>query len=396
MASESTVWKELFHFHNEIYNYINSLLKDSEASQDICQDVYVLAYKNIDKLELDKNVRAWLYRVAKNTSLNYIKSRNIRRHSELTDAIPERASDEFNETNPFIERAFAKLPERQQEALRYREVDGYSYDDLAEKMGLSVSAVTSLLSRARENFQKNYLISLLPNHYAAKIERMQNMHDILRLIDPENPPMDIFQEIEGMTAHYFKNVSQIWDEIRNNFFSPKDLNGIFERIDFDYNETLLDLGTGTGFIPLHFATYVKEAIGLDSNNEMLETAVKNKRMLGVENVSFVHGNIEDMPFYGRRFDLIFCNLVLHHLVEPFKSIRQIPRLLKRGSKFIIVDFKRHTNKKLADSMKDIWLGFDAKELKKSLEELTFSHVETFVITEKRKNIPEIFCIIGTY
>jgi RNA polymerase sigma factor (sigma-70 family) len=396
MATDSTVWKELFHHHNEIYNYINSLLKDSEASQDICQDVYVQAYKNIDKLEIDKNVRAWLYRVAKNTSLNYIKSRNIRRHSELTDMIPEQNDEQYNETNPFIEKAFAKLPERQQEALRYREIDGYSYDDLAEKLGLSVSAVTSLLSRARDNFQRNYLISLLPTHYASRIERMQNMNDILRLIDPENPPMDIFHEIESMTVNYFRNVSHIWDEIRNNFFSPRDLNSIFERIDFNYTETLLDLGTGTGFIPLHFATYIKEAIGLDNNNQMLETAVKNKNILGVKNVSFVHGNIEEQPFYGRRFDIIVCNLVLHHLVEPFKALRGLPRLLSRGSKLIIVDFKRHTNKELADSMKDIWLGFDIKEVTKTLQELTFTRVESFTIKEKRENIPEIFCILATY
>ena len=202
--------------------------------------------------------------------------------------------------------------------------------------------------------------------------------------------------MDSITSLYFKKVSHIWDEIRNNFFSAQDLKGIFERIDFDYDEVALDLGTGTGFIALHFAPYVDEVIGMDINEKMLESAVLNKNRLGIRNVSFIQGSIEDMPFYGKKFDLVFCNLVLHHLVEPFQAIKKITRVLKRGSKFVIVDFNRHSNKQLADSMKDIWLGFEKNELKKNLTQNTFSNIELFTLKSKTKSMPEIFCIIATY
>lgn len=394
--STSTVWNELIRYHNDIYAYIHQILQDPEAAEDICQDVFIQAYRHIDELQLEKNVRAWLYRVARNSSLNYIKSRNIRRHQELSDTIPEQGQSAYDDTYPFIEQAFSKLPERQQDVLRYREVDGYSYEDLATKMGLSVSAVTSLLSRARDNFQRQYLFGVLPPQHTARLQRLTNHEDILRLIDPTNPPTDLFDALGKMTKAYFQRVSSTWDDIRDHFFEARDLNQIFDRIDFNSTDTVLDLGTGTGFLALHVAPLVGEVIGIDINPQMLETAARNMKKLGRRNVSLLQGAIEDMPIYGRKFDVIFSNLVLHHLSEPYNIFRPITRLMNRDSKFVIVDFKRHTNKKMADDMKDIWLGFDPKTVRKKLIENTFSNVDIFTIKEKRDNIPEIFCVIATF
>ena len=290
------------------------------------------------------------------------------------------------------------MPERQRIALQLREIDGYSYEELAYEMGLSESAVTSLLSRARENFQRNYLLSILPNYIHRLADRTSNIDDLFRLVNPENPPVNLKKELNEILNRYYESVSKDWDEIRNNFFNVKDLKGIFERVDFNYDEVLLDLGTGTGFIALHFAPYVKEVIGLDINEEMLISALKKRETLGLKNVSFLQGDIENIPLYGKKFDIVFCNLVLHHLVDPVESLNKIHRFLKRQGKLIIVDFKRHKNKNLADDMKDIWLGFNPDEIKKWLTNLYFTKIEKFTLksARKSKNFPEIFCIIATY
>jgi RNA polymerase sigma factor (sigma-70 family) len=377
---------------------VNSFLRDKDTAHDITQDVYLQAIKNFDSLQIEKNIRAWLYRVARNSSINYLKSKKIRYAQEIDEKIPDKTLVGINETSPFIEAAFSQLPERQRMALQMREIDGFSYEDLALHMGLSVSAVTSLLTRARENFQKNYFVNILPESYAKVLERMTNVNDILRYLDPENPPINLFEEFDEITSNYFHKVSDSWDSIRNNFFELKDLKGIFERIDFNYDEKLLDLGTGTGFIALHFAPYVREVTGVDLNKLMLYEAVKNMNRLGIKNASFVEGNIEDLPIYGKKYDLVFCNLVLHHLIDPQNSLKNIVRYLNRDSKFIIVDFKRHGNKEMADNMKDIWLGFDPNEIKRWLSQLSFSKIESFVLKEENKRLrnPEIFCIIASY
>jgi len=397
----SQIWRELIHYNNEIFHYIRKYIGESEIAKDICQDVYYQAIRNIDKLKLEKNIRAWLYRVARNTSINYLKSQKIRNHDDIDetyDVSDTAMSTDFNDVSPFIEAAFSNLPERQRIALQLREIDGYSYDELAKTMGLSESAVTSLLSRARENFQKNYLLNLLPDTIGKLAKNVTNIQDIFRYIDPENPPLDLSSELDQITTSYFKRVNQGWDKIRDTFFSAQDLKGIFERIDFNYDESLLDLGTGTGFIALHFAPYVKEVIGLDSNSEMLHSAVMKKKSLGLNNVSFIQGNIEKLPFYGRTFDVIVCNLVLHHLVDPFSSLKEIKKVLKKDGKLIIVDFNRHSNKSMADEMKDLWLGFKPDEIKKWMKELYFTSFEHFTLKPKRKKegIPEIFCLIATY
>ncbi len=105
-------------------------------------------------------------------------------------------------------------------------------------------------------------------------------------------------------------------------------------------DTVIDLGSGAGndvFVARRLTGEDGKLIGLDFTDEMLAKANENKLKLGYENVDFVKGEIEEMPFDDNIADVIISNCVLNLVPDKQKAFAEIHRVMKPGASFCVSD-----------------------------------------------------------
>lgn len=152
---------------DRIVNTCYGFVKDRQDAEDIAQNVFIQAYKSISSFRGDSKLSTWLYRIAVNQSLNFIKSskrKNIFQSlespfggSKRDIASKQDTSSEKMEKDEQIEllhTMIGKLPENQRIALTLNKFEDLSYQEVADIMDISVPAVTSLINRGKENLKK--------------------------------------------------------------------------------------------------------------------------------------------------------------------------------------------------------------------------------------------------
>lgn len=110
---------------------------------------------------------------------------------------------------------------------------------------------------------------------------------------------------------------------------------IKEMLDLQGNETVLDIGGGTGKLAAYLSGHCKIVYVLDESQGML-SMVKE-----ATNIIPVLGDALNTDFDGESIDVITVSDVLHHIENQDKLIEEIHRLLKKGGKLVILDFERN-------------------------------------------------------
>lgn len=145
--------------HGEIYAYLLRMLRDPELAADLTQDAFVKAYRAYDTLERGENARAWLYQIAHRVALDDLRRRKIVRfipftgESKGSSPSAERLAMDVRLSGP-LERALARIPERQRAALLLAEVHDLTGLELAAALGVSHVAARALLTRARQSLRE--------------------------------------------------------------------------------------------------------------------------------------------------------------------------------------------------------------------------------------------------
>lgn len=105
-------------------------------------------------------------------------------------------------------------------------------------------------------------------------------------------------------------------------------------------DTVLDLGSGAGndaFIVHRIVGESGLVIGLDFTMEMIAKAIQNKQKLGLRNIDFRYGDIEEMPVDSDSIDVVISNCVLNLVPDKEKAFSEIYRVLKPGAHFCVSD-----------------------------------------------------------
>ncbi len=169
-------------YRRKIERLIGRLVRDPAEVEDLTQETFIKAFRAIDAFRGDSAFYTWLYRIALNTAKNHLVSarRQVEtltasveddegEHFELLDAqgsdeTPERLllSREIAET---VQAAIDDLSEELRTAIQLRELDGLSYEEIAQVMGCPIGTVRSRIFRAREAIAERLrpLIETPPN-----------------------------------------------------------------------------------------------------------------------------------------------------------------------------------------------------------------------------------------
>jgi RNA polymerase sigma-70 factor (ECF subfamily) len=144
-----------------IYRFLSNV--DSNTAEDLAQDVFLSAWKSAPRFQPRAKVSTWLLRITTNACLNHQRSRRLRRAVSLGGIEAEgklaargdtgEARMSAGEREAEVRRAVAGLPSAQRAAIVLRHYENLAYAEIAEVLEVSVSAVESLLFRARKSLR---------------------------------------------------------------------------------------------------------------------------------------------------------------------------------------------------------------------------------------------------
>jgi RNA polymerase sigma-70 factor (ECF subfamily) len=156
-------------YQHKIVNLVMRYVRDPELALDIAQEAFIKAYRALPRFRGDSAFYTWMYRIAVNTAKNHLAAQRRRPmdveldlqdpeqydlHAKLKETDTPEGLALGNELKETVERAIAALPEDLRTAIILRELEGMSYEEIAQTMDCPVGTVRSRIFRARDAIGK--------------------------------------------------------------------------------------------------------------------------------------------------------------------------------------------------------------------------------------------------
>jgi len=146
-----------------LFNSIFHVVRRREITQDVVEDTFIKAFKKIKQFNGKSLLSTWLYRIAMNTLKNELEKEGVR--DRFKDNIKERTPTEHpeeyyrrgNEKKKIIWEGMAHITEIEREAITLVDIQGLSYEEVSDLLGIPTGTVRSRLARAREHLREEIL-----------------------------------------------------------------------------------------------------------------------------------------------------------------------------------------------------------------------------------------------
>lgn len=153
-------------YQRKIMRLLSRMIRDPSEIEDVAQEAFIKAYRALPQFRGDAAFYTWLYRIAINTARNWMAASG--RRPSASYAVENEDGETFNETDNLtdnstpesiaasrqvaetVNSAIAALPEELRTAIILREMEGMSYEDIAQSMDCPIGTVRSRIFRARE------------------------------------------------------------------------------------------------------------------------------------------------------------------------------------------------------------------------------------------------------
>ncbi|MCP2028406.1 RNA polymerase sigma-70 factor (ECF subfamily) [Flavobacterium sp. HSC-32F16] len=163
-----TVYKNVFdRFYKELVIYAHNFLFDQQASEDVVQEVFISLWENAKNIEIKSSLKAYLFAMVRNRCLNYLKSIKITDDLNLIDLnsmlvleddLDLISEEEKNILYNQILKIIETFPESMQQVFKLKFIENYSYNEIADELGVSVNTVKTQLQRAKTKISQSLVV----------------------------------------------------------------------------------------------------------------------------------------------------------------------------------------------------------------------------------------------
>jgi len=162
-AGDQSAFGELMtRYEKQVYHQALRLLSNPEDAADITQEVFIKVWRSLPSFQGDSSFSTWLYRLTDNAAIDLIRKEKKRRGDASLDdeeyqwdslladpnSVPERELEK-QELRRSVAEGLAKLSEEHRQVLVLREINGLSYEEIGQILGLTPGTVKSRIARAR-------------------------------------------------------------------------------------------------------------------------------------------------------------------------------------------------------------------------------------------------------
>lgn len=156
---EEDTFNELVRRHKEkVRNIVYLTLNDRDAVDDISQDVFITVYRSLKSFRFESQFTTWLYRITINKCKDHLRRKSIRRivlpFRDNQEDPGYEISPESTNTKEIVRNAISRLPDKMRIPLVLKDIEGFSYQEIAETMQCEIGTVKSRIFRAREGLKK--------------------------------------------------------------------------------------------------------------------------------------------------------------------------------------------------------------------------------------------------
>ncbi len=148
-------------YQQVLYYHIRRIVIDHEDANDVLQNTFLKAWRNIDKFRGDASIKTWLYRIATNESITFLKAKRKRQFTDVEDiqndlrhSLESGKYIEGSEIQLKLQKAILTLPERQRLVFNMRYFDEMKYDEMADILDVSTGALKASYHHAVKKIEK--------------------------------------------------------------------------------------------------------------------------------------------------------------------------------------------------------------------------------------------------
>jgi RNA polymerase sigma-70 factor (ECF subfamily) len=173
-ANEDAAYDELVRTYNaSIFHVAYRMLGDTADASDVVQEIFIKVFRNIGSFKGEAALKTWIFRIALSEILNRLrwwKSRHRSSTVSLDDPPPNGHEYHVPDSGPSpeemleskeremaIQEALGKLSSEHRSIIVLRDIEGFSYTEIAEVLGISMGTVKSRLARGREDLKKSLI-----------------------------------------------------------------------------------------------------------------------------------------------------------------------------------------------------------------------------------------------
>ncbi len=151
------VFSELVKRHKDkVRNIIYLTLTSSDSVDDIAQDVFITVYRNLKNFRFESQFTTWLYRITINKCKDHLRKKNIRKIflPLQEEELVFESINEDSDIKQIVRNAVAALPDKLRIPIVLKDLEGFSYQEIAESMQCEIGTVKSRIFRGREALKK--------------------------------------------------------------------------------------------------------------------------------------------------------------------------------------------------------------------------------------------------
>jgi len=158
-CGDKIAFKQLYQIYSSrLASKLIYLLKSEDLAQDILQDVFLKIWTNREMIDIELSFGAFLYKIATNLSKNVIRKNvydQLMRHQVGQEEIyhPMEEGDDAEQAKVILDQAMDQLTDRQREVYTLHKLEGLSYQEISEKLNISLSAINHHIQKANKQLK---------------------------------------------------------------------------------------------------------------------------------------------------------------------------------------------------------------------------------------------------